>query len=292
MKIEAIKKIGVIGAGIMGSQISEILSRLGAYEVHMVDVSEELVRRGFEAIDERLKRFFVSKGKLTDEEKKNILDRIKVGTSTEQALKDADFVIEAVVENLALKKDVFQKLDENTLPHAILASNTSLQNISEMAMVTRRPEKVVGTHFFNPVAIMKLVEIVRGASTSDETVEVACALARKLGKETVVCRDISYGFLANRAYIAMVNEAAQMVWERAGSPEEIDKAVMLGMDLPAGPLKVWDATGGWSVLIASEQDAIRELGPEKGRLNPVIRMMARAGYTKIYDFWADVLSKW
>lgn len=292
MKFEDIRKTAVIGAGIMGSQIAEILSRVGAYEVHMIDKTEELVRGGFQKIGERLERYFVSKGTLTADEKKEVLARIKLSTNVEEALKDVDFIIEAVVENLAIKKNVFKILDAHSQQDTILASNTSLQNISEMGQSTKRPEKVVGTHFFNPVAIMRLVEVVKGAHTSEETVEAACGLARKLGKEPIVCRDASYGFLANRAYIAMVNEAAQMVGEGVASPEDIDKALMLGMGLPAGPLKVWDVTGGWPILITSEEDAIRELGPEKGRLNPVIRMMARSGYNKIYDFYKDVLSRW
>jgi len=292
MKIEEVKKTAVIGAGTMGSQIAEILSRVGGYEVHMVDINDELVRKSFQAMEERLEHFFVSKGKLTAEEKKSIVGRIKWGTNMEAAVKDVDFVIEAVVENLAIKKEVFKKLDESAPPPAILASNTSFQNISEMASTTRRPERVVGTHFFNPVATMKLVEVVRGARTSDETVEVACGLARRLEKEPVVCRDTSYGFLANRAYTALVNEALQMVWERVAPPEEIDRALKLGYNLPMGPLELMDFVSGWPIIITSEQDAMRELGPEKGRLHPLVRMMARAGYTKIHDFWKDVLSKW
>jgi 3-hydroxybutyryl-CoA dehydrogenase len=173
-----------------------------------------------------------------------------------------------------------------------LASNTSFQNISEMASVTLRPEKVVGMHFFNPVSVMKLVEVVKGSRTADETVEVTCDMARKLGKEPVCCRDSSYGFLANRAYVAMAKEAAQMVWERVASPEDIDKAIKLGYNSPMGPLEVMDFTGSWQIMVASEQDSMRELGPEKGKLHPLVRVMHRAGYGKIYDFWKDVLSRW
>jgi 3-hydroxybutyryl-CoA dehydrogenase len=292
MKIEDVKKIAVVGAGIMGSQIAENLSRLGKYKVCMVDKDDLLVKKGLQSIEFRLDRYFVSKGKLTEEEKRQTLTRIAAGTEIEESVRDVDIVIEAVVEKLELKKEIFKKLDQYAPLGTILASNTSLLNITEMASATKRPDKVVGIHFFNPVAMMKLVEVIKGARTSGETICLACDLARKLGKEPVVCRDSSYGFLANRAYIAMVNEAAQMVWERVASPAEIDKALMLGMNLPEGPLRVWDVTGGWSILMTSEQDAIRELGPEKGRLNPIVRMMARAGYTRIYDFWEDVLSEW
>jgi len=291
MKIGEIKKTTVIGAGTMGAQIAEVLSRMGGYEVSMVDINDDLVRKGFQSIDQRLERFFVSKGKLTAEEKKNILNRIKGTTSLEEASRAADLIIEAAVEKMALKKEIFKKLDENAPARAILASNTSYLNISEMASATKRPEKVVGIHFFNPVAVMQLVEVVRGGRTSNETIEVACDLAKKLGKEPVVCRDISYGFLANRAYRAMVEEATQMVWERVASPEEIDKALRLGYSLPLGPLELADMVGGWSIRVSSEEDAVRELGPEKGRLHPLTRAMVRAGYMKIYDYWKDVLSK-
>jgi len=291
MKIGEIKKTTVIGAGTMGAQIAEVLSRMGGYEVNMVDINDDLVKKGFQSIDGRLERFFVSKGKLTVEEKKNIVNRIKGYTSIEEASKGTDLVIEAAVEKMALKKDIFKKLDESAPVHAILASNTSYLNISEMASATKRPEKVVGVHFFNPVAVMQLVEVVRGGRTSNETIEVASDLARKLGKEPVVCRDTSYGFLANRAYRGMVDEAVQMIWERVASPEEIDKALKLGYNLPMGPLELADMVGGWSIRVSSEEDAVRELGPEKGRLHPLTRAMVRAGYMKIYDYWKDVLSK-
>lgn len=291
MKIGEIKKTTIIGAGTMGAQIAEVLSRMGGYEVGMVDINDDLVRKGFQSIDGRLERFFVSKGKLSAEDKKNIVNRIKGYTSIEEASKGTDLVIEAAVEKMALKKDIFKKLDESAPVHAILASNTSYLNISEMASATKRPEKVVGVHFFNPVAVMQLVEVVRGARTSNETIEVACDLAKKLGKEPVVCRDTSYGFLANRAYRGIVDEAVQMVWERVASPEEIDKALKLGYNLPMGPLELADMVGGWSLRVSSEEDAIRELGSEKGRMHPLTRAMVRAGYMKIYDYWKDVLSK-
>lgn len=292
MRSHEIRTTAVIGAGIMGSQIAELFSMQGNCEVHLVDVNEEAVQAGIQLVGDRLERFFVSKGKLSADKKADILKRIRGQVGIEKAVKEADFVIEAVGEDTSLKKNIFRSLDDHAPPRAILASNTSFQNISEIASVTKRQEKVVGMHFFNPVSLMKLVEVVRGARTSPETVEVICKLARTLGKEPIVCRDSSYGFLANRAYMGMVNEAVQMVWERAGSPEDIDRALKLGMGLPAGPLWAWDYAGGWALLIASEEDSIRELGPEKGRLHPLIRMMDRAGYRKIYDFWREVFSKW
>jgi 3-hydroxybutyryl-CoA dehydrogenase len=179
-----------------------------------------------------------------------------------------------------------------------LASNTSYLSITEIASATNRPDKVVGMHFFNPVAMMKLVEVVKGAKTSENTSEVTSSLARILQKEPVICRDASYGFLANRAYFALRMEAVQMVWERVASPEEIDKALKLGYNLPMGPLELADMGGSWGIYASSEEDRIRELGSEKGRLHPLIRLMVRAGYTGgagkkgIYDFFQEILSTW
>ncbi|MEM1551486.1 MAG: 3-hydroxyacyl-CoA dehydrogenase family protein [Candidatus Bathyarchaeia archaeon] len=295
--IENIKNFAVVGAGRMGSQIAQLLSRVGKYPVTIVDVSDDIVNGALKSIEADLKRYFVDKGKMTENEMREVLSRIKGSTSITEASGNADFVIEAVFENLELKKKVFAELDKSAPPHAILASNTSGLSITDMASATRRPEKVAGMHFFNPVAVMKLVEVVRGAFTSDETVATICELARRLGKEPVVCRDVSYGFLANRAYGGMMREAIEMVWERVASPEEIDKALKLGYNLPMGPLELGDMTGSWGLWASSEQDRIRELGPEKGRLHPLVRWMVRAGYTGgpgkkgIYAFWKEVLSK-
>lgn len=295
--IETIKNVAVVGAGRMGSQIAQILSRVGKYPVTIVDVSDDIVNGALKSIEADLKRYFVDKGKMTENEMREVLSRIKGSTSIAEAAGKADFVIEAVFENLELKKKVFAELDKSAPPHAILASNTSGLSITEMASATGRPEKVAGMHFFNPVAVMKLVEVVKGAFTSDGTVATICELARRLGKEPVVCRDVSYGFLANRAYGGMMREAIEMVWERVASPEEIDKALKLGYNLPMGPLELGDMTGSWGLWASSEQDRIRELGPEKGRLHPLVRWMVRAGYTGgpgkkgIYAFWKEVLSK-
>ncbi|MEW6263571.1 MAG: 3-hydroxyacyl-CoA dehydrogenase family protein [Thermodesulfobacteriota bacterium] len=292
MKFEDVKKLAVIGAGLMGSQIAQILSQVGAYEVHMVDINDELVAKGLSNIEERLDRFFVSKGKMTDDEKDAILSRIQVYTDIDEGVRQADFIIEAIAENLSLKKEIFKAFDQLAPRTSILASNTSYQNISELAFVTKAPENVLGMHFFNPVPRMKLVEVVRGARTSVEVLELACELAKRLGKEPVICRDTSYGFLANRAYSAMMDETVQMVWERVAPPAEIDKALKLGYNLPMGPLELMDFTGSWSIRVASEQDKMRELGPERGRLHPLIRMMYRSGYNSVYKFWEEIMSKW
>jgi len=297
MTLNNIKQIAVIGAGRMGSQIAQLLSRIGKYPVTIVDVTNGIINNALKSIEADLRRYFVDKGKMTEIEMKEVMARIRGTTIIAEAAINADFVIEAVIENLEEKKKVFAELDKNAPQYAILASNTSGLSITEMASVTKRPEKVVGMHFFNPVAVMKLVEVVKGAFTSDDTVEIVCELAKKLGKEPVVCKDVSHGFLANRAYGGMMREAIEMVWERVASPEEIDKALKLGYNLPMGPLELGDMTGSWGLWASSEQDRIRELGPEKGRLHPLVRWMVRAGYTGgpgkkgIYAFWKEVLSK-
>jgi len=298
MGLENIKQVAVIGAGAMGAQIPEVLSRVGGYRVMMTDINDELVNKGIQALRDTLQKHFVDKGKITADEMRAIADRIKGTTGIPDAVKNADYVIEAASENMEIKKIIYKQLDENAPPHTILATNTSGLNVTEIGNITKRPDKVAGMHFFNPVAIMRLVEVVRGAMTSDETANTVCEISRKLGKEPVVCRDVGYGFLANRAYLPMRNEAVQMVWEHVASPEDIDKALKLGYNLPIGPLELGDFTGGWGIGAASEQDLIREMGEAKGSLHPLIRLMGRAGYTGgrgkngIYAFWRDSLSKW
>jgi 3-hydroxybutyryl-CoA dehydrogenase len=298
MKIEEIKRISVIGSGAMGAQMAEVFSRLAGYEVNLVDISDEQVKKGLQSIEERLERFFVAKGKISAEEKEAITGRIKGYANLEEAVKDADFVIEAVLEVLSLKREVFEKLDRHAPPSVVLASNTSMLNITEIAAATGRPERVIGMHFFNPVAVMKLVEVVKGSHTSEESTDLVLALARRVGKEPVVCRDTSFGFLANRAYEALREEAVQMVWEKVASPEDVDKSLRLGYNLPQGPLELGDMLGSWKRRIEMEGDRITELGSEKGRIHPLIRTMVRAGYyggpgnKGIYDFWKEVLSKW
>jgi 3-hydroxybutyryl-CoA dehydrogenase len=295
--IEKIGTVAVLGAGNMGNQITELLVRIGGYKVNIMDISMELANKGIAAIDGRLEKYFVAKGKMSTDDKKAVMGKIKAFASVEEVAKGADYVIEAVIENLALKKDIFKKLDEVTRPDVILTSNTSMLNITEMASATRKPEKVAGMHFFNPVAMMKLVEVVKGARTAPETIEVVKAMSIKLGKEPVVCQDFSYGFLANRAYRGLSNEAIQMVWERVASPQDIDKALKLGYNLPMGPLELSDMTGSWGLRASSEEDAIRELGSEKGKLHPLIRMMVRSGYTGgvgkkgMYAFYEEIFSK-
>ncbi|MFC1928659.1 3-hydroxyacyl-CoA dehydrogenase family protein [Chloroflexota bacterium] len=296
MGLEKIKRATVIGAGNMGSGIAELLSRLGGYQVVLCDTTDELVQRGLQNQRNNLQRFFVDKGKITAEEMEAILGRIKTMTNLAEAAAKADFVIEAVFENMELKKTIFQQLDEAAPPHSILASNTSNLSVTEMAAQTKRPDRVAGMHFFNPVAVMKLVEVVRAALTSEETAKTVYELAEKLGKEPVYCRD-TYGFLANRAQRSE-NDALELLWAHITTPEDIDKAVRLGYNRPLGPLELYDMIGAWGLFVHAEDDRIREYGWERGHVHPLMKMMVRAGYTGgqgkkgVYDFWRDVLSKW
>jgi 3-hydroxybutyryl-CoA dehydrogenase len=235
-----IKLIGVIGAGSMGNGIAQVASQAG-YQVIMRDVEDRFVQNGLKAIEKFLSKS-VEKGKMAEGQKKEILGRIR-GTTRMEDLKEVDLVIEAIFEDLSLKRDVFRQLDEVTRPHVILATNTSSMSVTEIAMATKRPEKVAGMHFFNPAPIMKLVEVIRAYHTSDETVRIVMEMARKMGKEPVEVRKDSPGFIVNRLMIPHMLEAVKMAEEGVASIEDIDKAVKLGLNYPMGPFELMDLTG-------------------------------------------------
>lgn len=300
MGLKDIKQIAVIGAGNMGAGISELLSRVGGYQVTMCDTTKELVERGLNNQRNTLQKRFVDRERMTADEMEAILARIKASTNMVETASKADLVIEAIFEDMGLKKSVFKQLDEAAPSQAILVTNTSYMSVTEIASQTKRPDKVAGMHFFNPPAVMKLVEVVRAALTSEETASTVFALAEKLEKEPVYCRD-TYGFLANRAAISSAfqnNDAVELVWAHIAPPEDIDKAVKLGYNRPMGPLELGDLIAAWEHAFDSEDDRIREFGWDLGHVHPLIKMMVRAGYTGgigkkgIYDFWNDVLSKW
>lgn len=295
VKLEDIKQVTVIGAGIMGAQITQLFAQIGRYPVMLTSTSMASVNnKGLKTIRENLQKYYVDKGRMKSEEMNEIYNRIRGTASLAEAVAEADLIIEAVYEDLSLKKDIFKQLGQLAPERAIMISATSDFNITEIAGVTPRPQKVIGMHFFHPVTTSKLIEVVRGSLTSFETLESSVALTKKLGKEPLVCKDFSYGFLANRAYTPMALEAVQMVWERVASPGDIDKALKLGYGLPIGPLELFDLLGVWKIHAVSEADKIKEIG-EKGRLHPLIRMMDRAGYTGgqgrkgIYAFYEEVL---
>jgi 3-hydroxybutyryl-CoA dehydrogenase len=235
-----IKTIGVLGAGVMGNGIAQVAATAG-YNVIMRDIEDRFVEGGIKNIDKFMAKS-VEKGKMTAEQKSGIMGRIK-GTTKMEDLKDVDYVVEVVLEVMDVKKKVFAELDALTRPEVILASNTSSMSLTEMATAVKRPEKVVGLHFFNPVPLMRLVEVIRGMRTSDETVAVSMDLAKKLGKEPVEVKMDIPGFLVNRLMIPHFVEAIQLYEKGIASKEDIDKAAKLGLNYPMGPFELMDLTG-------------------------------------------------
>ena len=235
-----IKKVGVLGAGAMGNGIAQLAAQIGC-EVVMRDIEDAFVERGMKGIDKFLSKS-VEKGKLEAKEKDTIMGRIK-GTTDMADLKDVDFLVEAVLEDLDLKKKVFKELDELCRPEVILSTNTSSMSITEIATATSRPEKICGMHFFNPAPLMRLVEIIRGYYTSDETVATATELAKKMGKVTVEVKKDSPGFIVNRIMTPHFLEAIKMLEEGIATAEDIDTAVKNGLNYPMGPFELMDLTG-------------------------------------------------
>ncbi len=269
-----IKKIGVIGAGTMGNGIAQLAAQIGC-DVVMRDVEMRFVEGGLKKIDGFLSKS-VEKGKIEKQEKDAILGRIK-GTTDMADLKDVDFAVEAVIEDLDLKKNVFKELDGLCKPDAILATNTSSMSITEIAASTGRPDKICGMHFFNPVPLMKLVEIIRGYSTSDETIKATTELAKKMGKLTVEVKKDSPGFIVNRIMIPHMIEAIKIVEEGIASIEDVDKAVKNGLNYPMGPFELMDLTGIDIAYFVSEY-FYKELNKESKWASPnLLKTMVRAG---------------
>lgn len=269
-----IKKIGVLGAGTMGNGIAQVAAQTG-YDVVMRDIEDSFVERGMKNIDKFLSKS-VEKGKLEAREKDAVLGRIK-GTTDMSQMKNVDFVVEAVIEDLDLKKSVFKELDEICRPEVILSSNTSSMSLTEIAAATKRPDKVCGMHFFNPVPLMKLVEIIRGYETADETVAVATELAKKMGKVTVQVRKDSPGFIVNRIMIPHFIEAIKIVEEGIASIEDVDTAVKNGLNYPMGPFELMDLTGIDIAYFVTEY-FYKELNKENKWVSPhLLKSMIRAG---------------
>lgn len=235
-----IKKVAIIGAGAMGTGIAYICATKG-YNVSVRDINEDLVKRGMGKLREMIATG-VNRGKLTPKEAEEIMRKIKSTTDSAEAVKDTDLVIEAVFEDMELKKKVFKELDEQCPPHTILASNTSTLSITEMGSATKRPEKVVGIHFFNPPYTMKLVEIISGKQTSEETKKTANDFATSLEKETVQVKDIP-GFIVNRILGAALGEAIYLLEEGVASAKDIDRACVMGLNWPVGPIALADFVG-------------------------------------------------
>ena len=269
-----IKKVGVVGAGAMGNGIAQIAAQIGC-DVIMRDIEDAFVERGMKNIDRFLSRS-VEKGKLDASEKDSIVGRIR-GTTDMSQLKDVDFVIEAVIEDLELKKGVFRELDELCRPEVVLASNTSSMSLTEIGAATKRPENVCGMHFFNPVPLMRLVEVIRGYATSDETVAITTDLAKKMGKTTVEVKKDSPGFIVNRIMIPHMVEAIKIVEEGIATKEDVDIAVKNGLNYPMGPFELMDLTGIDICYFVNEYFH-KELNKELKWVSPnLLKTMIRAG---------------
>lgn len=268
-----IKKVMVVGAGQMGSGIAQVAAQAG-YQVILNDIKPEFVERGLSVITKNLARN-VEKGKITEDEKNEILGRLTRSISLEDA-HDVDIVIEAAVEKMEIKADIFRKLDEITPAHAILATNTSSLPITEIAACTRRPEKVIGMHFMNPVPVMKLVEIIKGLATDQEVYKIVENMSIKMGKVPVEVND-SPGFVSNRILLPMINEAIYCVYEGVATPEAVDQVMKLGMNHPMGPLALADLIGLDTCL--SIMEVLYEgFKDSKYRPCPLLRKMVKAGW--------------
>lgn len=268
-----LKVFGVVGAGQMGNGIAHVAAASGL-TVIMNDIKQEFVDRGLQTIEKNLGRA-VSKGKMTEEEKAQILGRIK-GSTNLADFKDADFVVEAVLEDFGLKERVFRTLDEVVPVGRILASNTSSISITKLASLTKRPQKFIGMHFMNPVPVMKLVEIINGLATDKETTALTVELAKKFGKTPVEAQDFP-GFISNRVLMPMINEAICALFESVGTPEAIDEVMKLGMNHPMGPLTLADLIG-LDTCLAIMNVLHEGFGDPKYRPCPLLRKYVEAGY--------------
>ena len=268
-----VKKLYVVGSGAMGSGIAQTAATHGI-QVIMNDINEEFVAKGYNKIKKSLEKA-VTKGRMTEEAKEEALANLTTTVSLEDA-KDADFVIEAASENKEIKLGNFKQLDKICKPEAILASNTSSLPITEIAAATKRPDQVIGTHFFNPVPAMKLLEIVMGLQTSEATYEAALALGQQMEKVPVKAIDKG-GFIVNRLVDPFINEAVFMLEEGVGTAEDIDNGCKFGLNHPMGPLALGDMIG-WDVMLAVMDVLYYEYGDPKYRPAPLMRRMVRAGH--------------
>lgn len=269
-----VRKIAILGAGLMGHGIAQVAAQVAKFEVNLRDIKQEFLDKGMSMINSSLQRF-LKKGLIGENEFKETLERIHPILDLKEAVADADLIIEAVPENVNLKKSVLSEVDKFAKPDAILASNTSSISITELASATSHPEKFVGLHFFNPPQLMKLIEIIRGAKTSDETINTIVEVAKKMEKEPVVVKKDCAGFIVNRILVPALNEAISLVWEGIAEPEDVDKAIRLGLNWPMGPLKLADYLGLDTTLSIAE--VLRDDLDPKYSPSPLLRQMVRAG---------------
>lgn len=266
------KKVGIIGAGQMGMDIAQLFAKI-SIDVVVRDMSDEILEKSMVKLNKNLDKL-VSKGKMTDADKADIISKFSMTTDI-NSLKDCDLIIEAIVENVDIKKKVFAQLDEICDAKTIFATNTSSISITEIASATKRADKFIGMHYFNPATIMKLIEVIRGYETSDETFEIIYELSKKLGKDPIEVNE-GPGFVVNRLLIPMLNEAVYILSEGIASVEDIDKSMKLGANHPMGPLALSDLIGNDTVLHIMEV-LVAETGDDKYRPAPLLRKMVRAG---------------
>jgi len=266
-----VKHVTVLGAGLMGHGISQVFAETGKYDVMMRDVEQRFIDNGMRMISKSLQRY-VKKGTINEECAKEILARIHPTLDPNEAFQKADLIIESVTENPKIKNEVIAQADNLSPSHAIIVSNTSTISITKICSVTARPEKVCGMHFFNPPQLMKLIEIIRGEQTSNETVEVIRRTALALGKEPVVVNKDSPGFIVNRILIPALNEAAFLFEDGVAKPEDIDKACVLGLNWPMGPLKLLDYIGIDTVVSIADVMA-QDTNDRKFLPNKLLRQM-------------------
>ena len=267
-----IQKICVLGAGLMGSGITQVCAQAG-YEVRMRDIEQRFVDGGMNTIRKNLSRD-VEKGKRTKEEMEAILGRIKPCVDLKEAATGVDVVVEVIIEVMDVKKKVFQELETIVPDHCLFFTNTSGLSITEIAAMTKRPERFIGTHFFNPVPVMRILEIIRGYETSDETLEIAKSWGKKIGKDMIVVKEAP-AFAVNRILCVMLNEAFFALGEGIATPEDIDKGMVLGCNHPIGPLALSDLVG-LETLLHVVNGLHRELG-DKYRPAPLLVQLVRAG---------------
>ena len=266
-------KVFVLGAGTMGAGIAQAFAAKG-YEVILRDIKDEFVDRGLAGINKSLSKL-VAKEKITEEQKEDILSRLS-GTTEMGFAADCDLVVEAAVENMQIKKQIFAELDKICGEQTILATNTSSLSITEVASATKRPDKVIGMHFFNPAPVMKLVEVIKGMATSQETFAQVKEIAENIGKKPVEVAEAP-GFVVNRILIPMINEAFGILAEGIASPEDIDQSMMLGANHPMGPLALGDLIG-LDVCLAIMDVLYKETGDTKYRAHSLMRKYVRAGW--------------
>ena len=268
-------KVSVLGAGLMGHGVAQVASQVGGYDVAILDVEQRFLDSGMKMIRGSLDKF-VEKGKLSKSEADAAMRRIVPTLDLAEALSGSSLVIEAATEDPKLKTDLYRRIAELVEPETVVASNTSSISITLLASAMKKPENVCGMHFFNPPQLMPLVEIIRGKRTSDDTVQKVREASAKMGKETVLCKKDSPGFIVNRILVPALNEAVFLVQEGVADPEDIDKAVRLGLNWPMGPLTLLDYVGLDTTLNIT-QVFIGEFQDDKFRPSPLLREMVRAG---------------